>query len=123
MAPVQAQAQSNNLPRPETDYERWLREQDKNYESQEDPVYEPNSQNRHKIEEGGPNSHGTMIHPPTSIQHQTPSAGHDEPRLLGLERYSAGSKFLFSVLLVLVIVRSVRSFRRRAQLATTHEKA
>ncbi|KAL4800725.1 hypothetical protein BDV19DRAFT_1043 [Aspergillus venezuelensis] len=123
MAP--AQAQHNNLPRPETDYERWLREQDKNYELQEDPVYEPNSQNQHDTgdKKDRPNSHGTTVYPPTFIKHQTPSIGHEGQRPLGLERYSAGSKFLFSVLLVLVIVRSVRSFRRRARPATAHEKA
>ncbi|KAL4943753.1 hypothetical protein BDV06DRAFT_220915 [Aspergillus oleicola] len=116
-----APTQPNESLRPETDYERWLREKDENYKLQDEPVYEPNSQVLDDAGDNGDKSTRSMIHPPPSIHDQTPPAHTQGLRLLGLRKF-LGSNFLLSVLLVSVIVRSVRAFRRRAR-NLPHEKA
>jgi hypothetical protein len=94
--------------RPETDYERWLQEQDENYRSEDVPIYEPDIlainypvKNENKEDHL---SHGTLIHPLPS-----------EP--MGLKGCPKTSSIVGLALLVMVIIKAVKGFRKRRQKA------
>ncbi|KAL4881172.1 hypothetical protein BJY04DRAFT_189255, partial [Aspergillus karnatakaensis] len=88
--------------RPETDYERWLREQDEKYMPGDEPVYGP--------DQLGPSNHdqpphGSFIYPGL------------EPESINYKKHAKTSALVGSVLLVIVILRAVKSFRNRRQQA------
>ncbi|KAL4923928.1 uncharacterized protein BDV17DRAFT_225215 [Aspergillus undulatus] len=120
-----APAHSEESLRPETDYERWLREQGKNYVLQEEPVYGPdiedlddsteNSQGAGRSRDGDQSiSHGSLINP--SLQQPiTPSTPSSSPssRFLGLSNCSTTCNVILSVLLTLVLIKMAKAFRKR----------
>ncbi|KAE8365510.1 hypothetical protein BDV27DRAFT_126675 [Aspergillus caelatus] len=91
-----ASAQLGESFRPETDYERWLREQDRHYRPGSRPVYGPDRQNLDdSIANGkwrGRFSEGT-----------------------GLNCYSVMWNIVLSILLIMVIIKTARSCRKRRQ--------
>ncbi|KAL2819078.1 hypothetical protein BDW59DRAFT_165231 [Aspergillus cavernicola] len=90
-----ASAQREELSRPETDYERWLREQDQHYKPEDQPVYGPVKQGLDDpIENGNAKqivSHGSFVHP----------------------NYSMISNFILLVLLTVVVIKLANAFRKR----------
>ncbi|KAL4907098.1 hypothetical protein BDW74DRAFT_121102 [Aspergillus multicolor] len=107
-------ANANKPPRPETDYERWLREQNEDYEPGERPLYEPPVEGledtdqtglRDDWEDSQPDvqeewsmSHGYFVRP-------------SSPPRYGFKGYAM---IIMSVLLLVVFVtKSVRGLRQR----------
>ncbi|KAF7590209.1 hypothetical protein BBP40_003140 [Aspergillus hancockii] len=91
-----ASAQPEESLRPETDYERWLLEQDEHYRPGDHPVYGPdmqglddpiaNGKGRDRFNEG-----------------------------IGLKNYSMICSIILSVLLMIAIIKTAKSFRKKRQ--------
>ncbi|KAL4866267.1 hypothetical protein BDV12DRAFT_199332 [Aspergillus spectabilis] len=97
-----------NSARPETDYERWLQEQDENYQLGDESIYEPDT-----LALNGPVktqkdedilSHGTFLRPPQS-------------KSSGFKDYPKTSSIVGLALLVMVILKAVKGFRKRREQA------
>jgi hypothetical protein len=100
-----ASAKPRKFPRPETDYERWLRGQDEHYEPGDQPIYGPPVQgvddplgNGKGVDD--PLGNGKGKHPPNS-------------RLIGLTSYPMICSIILSVLLTILIIKSAKVLRKR----------
>ncbi|KAE8355455.1 hypothetical protein BDV28DRAFT_42746 [Aspergillus coremiiformis] len=127
-------APSLKLQRPETDYERWLRKQDKHFQPGNRPLYGPGLQDSDTLEETGnsnghqrdggerslphpqkqPKSHGDFLRPPRSRD----VAVLEQPLWSSIRSPSHHSLIctvILSVLLAVIFVKSTRAFRKRRQ--------
>ncbi|KAE8158139.1 hypothetical protein BDV40DRAFT_29690 [Aspergillus tamarii] len=89
-------AQPEESFRPETDYERWLREQDRHYRPGSRPVYGPDRQD---LDDSFANGKWRG-----QFSEDT-----------GLNRYSAIRNIVLSILLIMAIIKIARSCRKRRQ--------
>ena len=109
------------LQRPETDYERWLREQDEDFKPADHPFYGPNMEGTNDLDDSGTNKDGEK---PMLNSHQEPThhghfiEQHNMPiasstsRLHRLSNYSIICSLLLSIVLTVVIIKLAIAFRR-----------
>ncbi|KAE8385206.1 hypothetical protein BDV23DRAFT_21498 [Aspergillus alliaceus] len=87
-----ASAQLEKPSRPETDYERWLRDHDENYRPGDRPLY-------------GPGVKGT--------EDATENVKWKDRLSDGKKNYSAIYGIILSVVLAIMIIKSVKAYRKR----------
>jgi hypothetical protein len=115
-----ASAKPKKFPRPETDYERWLRGQDEHYKLGDQPIYGPPVQGVEDPIENGKgkdrlSDERDKSHPETQEQtiFQGSLARPANSRLTGLTSYSMICSIILSVLLTIIIIRLAKVLRKR----------